>query len=144
MLPLPRRIRRGAPRAVGSRASVDGISGPMPTLTPDRLRDLELKANDIRQGIIRSLHAAGSGHSAGPLDMSDVFAALYGTLMRHDPRTPGLAAARPPAAIVRPYRAGTLFGHGQLRIFSGRGTADAAKVRFARCKATRNASRCRR
>jgi transketolase len=60
----------------------------MPTLSPDRLRDLELKANDIRQGIIRSLHAAGSGHSAGPLDMSDIFAALYGTLMRHDPERP--------------------------------------------------------
>ena len=60
----------------------------MPTLTPDKLRDLELKANDIRQGIIRSLHAAGSGHSAGSLDMADMFAALYGTLMRHDPQRP--------------------------------------------------------
>ena len=42
------------------------------------MTELELKANDVRQGIIRSLLAAGSGHSAGPLDMSDVFAALYG------------------------------------------------------------------
>ncbi|MEO9169915.1 MAG: transketolase [Candidatus Baltobacteraceae bacterium] len=60
----------------------------MHSLSDERLRELELKANDIRQGIIRSLHAAGSGHSAGPLDMSDVFAALYGAIIRHDPENP--------------------------------------------------------
>ena len=60
----------------------------MQTLAPDRLKELELKANDVRQGIIRSLLAAGSGHSAGPLDMSDVFTALYGYLLRHDPKDP--------------------------------------------------------
>ena len=60
----------------------------MPSLTPADLTDLKLKANDVRQGIIRSLLAAGSGHSAGPLDMSDVFVALYGYLMRHDPSNP--------------------------------------------------------
>src|SRR5271170_5576092 len=60
----------------------------MPTLSPAALTDLKLKANDVRQGIIRSLLAAGSGHSAGPLDMSDVFVALYGYLMRHDPHNP--------------------------------------------------------
>ena len=60
----------------------------MQTLTPESLKELKLKANDVRQGIIRSLLAAGSGHSAGPLDMSDVFTALYGYLMRHDPEHP--------------------------------------------------------
>jgi transketolase len=60
----------------------------MPTLSAAGLTELKLKANDVRQGIIRSLLAAGSGHSAGPLDMSDVFAALYGHLMRHDPKNP--------------------------------------------------------
>src|SRR5579862_1853937 len=60
----------------------------MQTLTPQRLTELQLKANDVRQGIIRSLVAAGSGHSAGPLDMADVFTALYGFLMRHDPKRP--------------------------------------------------------
>lgn len=49
---------------------------------------MKLHANDIRQGIIRSLVAAGSGHSAGPLDMSDVFAALYFHIMHHDPSRP--------------------------------------------------------
>ncbi len=60
----------------------------MPSLTPAGLTELKLKANDVRQGIIRSLLAAGSGHSAGPLDMSDVFTALYGHVMRHDPADP--------------------------------------------------------
>ncbi len=60
----------------------------MQTLTPERLTELRLKANDVRQGIIRALLAAGSGHSAGSLDMADVFTALYGHLMRHDPQRP--------------------------------------------------------
>ncbi len=47
-----------------------------------------MKANDVRQGIIRSLLSAGSGHSAGSLDMADIFTALYGAIMRHDPKRP--------------------------------------------------------
>jgi transketolase len=58
----------------------------MDALSPERLIELKIKANDVRQGIIRSLLAAGSGHSAGSLDMADVFTALYGHLMRHDPQ----------------------------------------------------------
>ena len=57
----------------------------MQTLSPQRLTELRVKANDVRQGIIRSLLAAGSGHSAGSLDMADIFTALYGHLMRHKP-----------------------------------------------------------
>jgi len=60
----------------------------MQTLTTERRKELELKANDVREGIIRSLLAAGSGHSAGSLDMADVFTALYGFIMRHDPQRP--------------------------------------------------------
>ncbi len=41
------------------------------------LQHLELVANDIRVSIIEMLLAAGSGHSAGPLGMADVFTALY-------------------------------------------------------------------
>jgi transketolase len=60
----------------------------MGSLAPERLTELEAHANDVRQGIIRSLVAAGSGHSAGSLDMADVFAALYFHVMRHDPKRP--------------------------------------------------------
>ncbi len=63
----------------------------MQTLTPQRLTELRLKANDVRQGIIRSLEAAKSGHSAGSLDMADVFTALYGHAMKHDPKHPDWA-----------------------------------------------------
>lgn len=49
---------------------------------------LELKANDVREGIIRSLLSAGSGHSAGSLDMADIFTALYGSILKHDPERP--------------------------------------------------------
>lgn len=52
------------------------------------VKQLELKANDIRQSIIKELVAAGSGHSAGPLDMADVFAALYFEIMMHRPNKP--------------------------------------------------------
>ena len=34
------------------------------------------------------LIAAGSGHTAGPLGMSDVFALLYFEVMKHDPKNP--------------------------------------------------------
>lgn len=52
------------------------------------LHDLELKANDIRQDIIKMLVEAGSGHSAGPLGLTDVFTALYFDVMRYDPKNP--------------------------------------------------------
>jgi transketolase len=60
----------------------------MQTVSAERLKELELKANDVRQGIIRSLLSAGSGHSAGSLDMADIFTGLYGAVMRHDPAKP--------------------------------------------------------
>lgn len=49
---------------------------------------LELKANEIRQDLLRSLAKAGSGHSAGPLGMADVFTALYFSVLNHKPSDP--------------------------------------------------------
>ena len=49
---------------------------------------LENKANDIREDIIRMLEHAGSGHSAGPLGLADIFTALYFDVMQHDPKNP--------------------------------------------------------
>lgn len=51
-------------------------------------KQIELKANTIRQDIIKMLLAAGSGHTAGPLGMADVFAALYFDVLNHDPAKP--------------------------------------------------------
>lgn len=55
------------------------------------IRELEQKANDIRQSIVAMLVEAGSGHTAGPLGMADVFTALYFDIMRHDPQKPDWA-----------------------------------------------------
>lgn len=52
------------------------------------LEELEVKANDIREDIIRMLEHAGSGHSAGPLGLADIFTALYFDIMKHDPKKP--------------------------------------------------------
>lgn len=52
------------------------------------LQEIKLKANEIRQSIIEMLLEAKSGHSAGPLGMADVFAALYFNVLEHDPLNP--------------------------------------------------------
>lgn len=52
------------------------------------LEELELKANEIRKSIIEMLVEAGSGHSAGPLGLADIFAALYFDILKHDPKNP--------------------------------------------------------
>ncbi|MFA6909173.1 MAG: transketolase [Patescibacteria group bacterium] len=43
---------------------------------------------NIREDIISMLLAAGSGHSAGPLGMADVFTALYFCVLNHAPHKP--------------------------------------------------------
>lgn len=58
----------------------------MPQKLP--LVNLEKIANDIREDIIRMLVHAGSGHSAGPLGLADIFTALYFDVLRHDPHQP--------------------------------------------------------
>jgi transketolase len=52
------------------------------------IRELESKANEIRQDIIKMLVSAKSGHSAGPLGMADVFTALYFAVMNADGKNP--------------------------------------------------------
>jgi transketolase len=49
---------------------------------------LETIANDIREDIIRMLEHAGSGHSAGPMGLADIFTALYFDIMNYDPKNP--------------------------------------------------------
>ena len=52
------------------------------------ITELELIATDIRSSIIHSLELAGSGHSAGPLGLADIFTALYFDVLKHDPKNP--------------------------------------------------------
>lgn len=60
----------------------------MANLYDDKVRELERTANLIRQSIIKMLVTAGSGHTAGPLGMADIFTALYFHLLKHDPQKP--------------------------------------------------------
>jgi len=57
-------------------------------LHDDKVKYLEETANKIRQAIIEMLLEAGSGHSAGPLGMTDIFTALYFHILHHDPKNP--------------------------------------------------------
>ena len=50
--------------------------------------ELQKKANQIRQDIIKLLLEAGSGHTAGPLGMTDIFTALYFKVLKHNPKNP--------------------------------------------------------
>ncbi|MEX0933268.1 MAG: transketolase [Candidatus Paceibacterota bacterium] len=60
----------------------------MAHVSDEKIRILEKKANEIRQTIIEMLSEAGSGHTAGPLGMADIFTAFYFHLLKHNPSDP--------------------------------------------------------
>ena len=62
------------------------------SLTDSKILELETKANDIRMSIIEMLVEAGSGHTAGPLGMADIFTLLFFHALKHDPKNPGWPA----------------------------------------------------
>jgi transketolase len=57
-------------------------------LTDEQVLSLTKRAEAIRETIIKMLVAAGSGHTAGPLGMADLFAAFYFHILSHDPKKP--------------------------------------------------------
>ena len=57
-------------------------------MTQLSIKELEHKAYALREDVIRMLEAAGSGHSAGPLGLAEIFATLYFDIMRYDPKNP--------------------------------------------------------
>jgi transketolase len=71
---------------------IDVLEKELKTLEETKIDDtqhLEEIANYVRQDLMTMLLAAGSGHSAGPLGMADVFTALYFNIMNHRPRQTG-------------------------------------------------------
>ena len=60
----------------------------MKELTDKKIKELEIHANEIRKSIIEMLLESGSGHTAGPLGMTDIFTALYFHLLHHNPKKP--------------------------------------------------------
>ena len=60
----------------------------MEYLSEKKISLIEEKANNIRTSIIEMLLEAGSGHTAGPLGMSDIFATLFFHSLKHNPENP--------------------------------------------------------
>ncbi len=60
----------------------------MKDLFEEKKIKLEETANDIRESIIEMLVTAGSGHTAGPLGMADIFTVLYFHTLKHDSKNP--------------------------------------------------------
>ena len=60
----------------------------MAHLSDEKVKELEAKAYTIRQSIIEMLIEAGSGHTAGPLGMADIFTLLYFHVLKHDSKNP--------------------------------------------------------
>lgn len=60
----------------------------MTYISQEKIVELEQKANEIRQTIIEMLMTAGSGHTAGPLGMTDIFTAFYFHILNHRPQEP--------------------------------------------------------
>jgi len=107
-------------------------------LTDKKVLEIEEAANTMREDIIQMLLAAGSGHSAGSLDMADVFAAFYFHILNHDPKNPSgltaIASSFRPAIFVRfamrPWRAPDISRLKNLKL-----CANSVRV----CKVIRNA-----
>lgn len=57
-------------------------------MTQLTIPQIEAKAVEIRRSIITMLQTAGSGHSAGPLGLADIFAALYFNVLNIRPEEP--------------------------------------------------------
>lgn len=60
----------------------------MGNISDIQVKKLQIKANEIRQSIIEMLVEAGSGHTAGPLGMADIFTYLYFYGLKHDSEKP--------------------------------------------------------
>lgn len=60
----------------------------MSYLTEDSETRLIAQARAVRETIIQMLVAAGSGHTAGPLGMADIFTAFYFHILNHNPKDP--------------------------------------------------------
>lgn len=60
-------------------------------ISEDKTQELEIKANEARELLIEMLTEAGSGHTAGPLGMADIFTAMYFHVLNHDPKNPDMS-----------------------------------------------------
>ncbi len=57
-------------------------------LTPQEMKDLMLKANEVRRWVIELTYRAKSGHPGGSLSATDILTALYFKVLRVNPDNP--------------------------------------------------------
>ncbi len=58
------------------------------SINEEQITMLKVKSMDARRLVIEMLTEAGSGHTAGPLGMADIFTAMYFHILKHDPKNP--------------------------------------------------------
>ena len=92
-------------------------------------QELQLKANEVRKGIVTAVHAAKAGHPGGSLSAADIFTYLYFEELNIDPKDPK-KPDRDRFVLSKVYRTGTVFRTGTARLFPGRGFKDTASSRF--------------
>lgn len=51
-------------------------------------KELQIKANEVRKGIVKAVHSAGAGHPGGSLSAADIMTYLYFEEMNVDPKEP--------------------------------------------------------
>jgi transketolase len=60
----------------------------MPTLTPEKITELEEIARRLRVDSLRLIHCRGAGHPGGALSAAEIMAVLYFHILRLDPLNP--------------------------------------------------------
>lgn len=60
----------------------------MPSLNPQRHRELKQVAIDLRRLVVESVHHAGAGHLGGPMSAAETLVALYFEVLNIDPAKP--------------------------------------------------------
>lgn len=60
----------------------------MENISDIKIKELKIIANNIRISIVNMLRDAGSGHTAGPLGMTDIFTYMYFVALKHKPENP--------------------------------------------------------
>ena len=57
-------------------------------ITDEDIKDLKIKANEVRKNIIEEVYNAGCGHPGGALSIADILTVLYFNHMNIDPKKP--------------------------------------------------------
>ncbi len=52
------------------------------------IEDLNKIANELRIDVLKMLTEAGTGHTASPLGLAELFSAMYFSILNHDPKNP--------------------------------------------------------